>query len=293
MQEQPPKKRPYASLNPAVAAQCPEFSGFSKSKRPEQYCYCNNTMVKPMNNKIANKFNKLTLVSRCLVVLLTLSILQGYSDIMAQTKTITRPAEFVDLQESIPNIRLDVRYFSEDNFVGAVIDGYCAGKILITEAAAQALSRVQDELGSFGLGLKVFDAYRPQRAVDDFVRWAKDLGDTRMKSIYYPTVAKENLFRDGYIAEHSGHSRGSTIDLTLVDLISGEELDMGTSWDFFDPKSSPDNSQISTQGRANRNLLAAVMTKHGFKALAEEWWHFTLVDEPFPDTYFDFPVQAL
>ncbi len=210
---------------------------------------------------------------------------------MAQTNITTIPPDFVNLKQSIPSIHLDVRYFSEDNFVGSVIDGYHAQNIYITEPTANALSQVQAELSRFGLSLKVFDGYRPQRAVDHFVRWAKDLNDTKMKQFYYPSVAKENLFRDGYIAERSGHSRGSTIDLTIVDLSSGTELEMGSHWDFFDPISWPGNSQVSTQSRANRNLLAALMTKHGFKALPEEWWHFILVDEPFPHTYFDFPVE--
>jgi len=150
---------------------------------------------------------------------------------------------------------------------------------------------VQGELAAFGMSLKVFDAYRPQRAVDHFVRWAQDLNDRKMKLVFYPAVAKEDLFSDGYIAERSGHSRGSTIDLTIVDSETGQELEMGTPWDFFDPLSWPSSLDLPVQARANRNLLNAVMTKHGFRALPEEWWHFTLENEPFPDTYFDFPIQ--
>lgn len=210
---------------------------------------------------------------------------------MAQTATVNIPDGFVNLQEFLPGIRLEVRYFGEDNFIGAPVDGYYAAKIYVTEKTANALSAVQAELAEFGLGLKVFDAYRPQQSVDHFVRWAKVLQDTKMKSIYYLQVAKENLFRDGYIAERSGHCRGSTVDLTIIDLGSGEELDMGSGWDFFDPKSWRNSMQVSAQGRANRNLLAAVMSKHGFKGLQEEWWHFTLIDEPFPQTYFNFPVE--
>ncbi len=244
-----------------------------------------------MLSKNINEFSKLVQFSVCLVLLFMVLLAKENSEPTAQTNTIGIPSGFVDLKEAIPGIHLDVRYFSENNFVGAVIDGYHRERIYFTVPAANALSKVQDELNRFGLGLKVFDAYRPQRAVDHFVRWAKDPVDTKMKQIYYPGVAKENLFRDGYIAERSGHSRGSTVDLTVIDLASGEELAMGTSWDFFDPTSWSNSSQVSLQSRANRNLLGALMSKHGFNALPEEWWHFTLADEPFPDTYFDFPVE--
>ncbi|PCJ28015.1 MAG: peptidase M15 [SAR86 cluster bacterium] len=201
------------------------------------------------------------------------------------------PNEFVDIQQVIPNIILDVRYFTADNFVGEQFDGYDAAKVYLTIAGADALRLVQLELNDYGLGLKVFDGYRPQMAVDHFVRWAKDLSDIKMKQRYYPSVEKKNLFRDGYIASRSGHSRGSTIDLTLVSLNSGQELDMGTRWDFFDLKSWPSSTDVGAQQRANRLLLRGVMINNGFRPLEEEWWHFTLVDEPFPDRYFNFPIQ--
>ena len=210
---------------------------------------------------------------------------------MAQDSDVPIPDSFLELQEFIPSIGLELRYFSEDNFVGQVIDGYHAEKAFMTREAATALSNVQSELASFGMSLKVFDAYRPQRAVDHFVRWAQDLDDKKMKGVFYPAVAKEDLFSDGYIAQRSGHSRGSTIDLTIVDLDTGEEIEMGTPWDFFDPSSWSSNLNLPPQARANRNLLNAVMTRHGFRALPEEWWHFTLENEPFADTYFDFPVK--
>ena len=201
------------------------------------------------------------------------------------------PADsFVQLAEQA-SIQTEVRYFTADNFVGTRITGYEAPKIYITRPAHEALMGVVQDLESFGLGLKVFDAYRPQQAVDHFVRWAEDLADTRMKQRYYPRVDKANLFRDGYIAARSGHSRGSTVDLTLFDLASGDELDMGTPWDFFDLSSWGESDAVTSQQRANRALLRSVMTKHGFLPLPEEWWHFTLANEPFPDTYFDFPVQ--
>jgi D-alanyl-D-alanine dipeptidase len=203
------------------------------------------------------------------------------------------PSGFVDTGEAVPGIEVELRYFTEDNFVGTVIDGYETERCYMTAEAAAALKNVQAELESFGLGLKVFDAYRPQRAVDHFVRWAEDLGDTKMKARYYPEVEKKNLFRDGYIAAKSGHSRGSTVDLTIVSRDTGVpvELDMGTGWDYFGPKSWPSSTEVSAEARANRLLLRSLMVKHGFHPLAEEWWHFTLVDEPFPDTYFNFPVR--
>lgn len=203
------------------------------------------------------------------------------------------PDNFVYIEDLIPDIRSEIRYFSENNFVGQRIDGYEKPECVLTKKAALALQEVQAELKSFGLGLKVYDCYRPQRAVNHFVRWARDLDDTRMKHQYYPDVDKKNLFKDGYIAEKSGHSRGSTVDLTIVPLEPDDamELDMGTKWDFFGPESWPSSLQVSAVQRVHRMLLHLVMTKHGFNPLMEEWWHFTLADEPFPDSYFDFVVK--
>lgn len=202
---------------------------------------------------------------------------------------------FVDIADFMERnaraLEVDVRYFGSDNFVGARVDGYDAEKIYLTREAATALVSVQKNLHAQGLALKIFDAYRPQQAVDHFVRWAKDLEDVRMKANYYPRVNKENLFRDGYIASRSGHSRGSTVDLTLVTLADRVELDMGTTWDFFDPLSWPSSAQVTLLQRANRDLLAEVMTQAGFRPLKEEWWHFTLEDEPFPDRYFNFKIE--
>jgi len=189
------------------------------------------------------------------------------------------------------SIQIDVRYFGADNFVGAPVDGYLAEQIIISQDAADALLKVQLSLVSQGLALKIFDAYRPQRAVDHFVRWAQDLGDIRMKQKYYPNVQKQHLFRDGYIASRSGHSRGSTVDLTLVRLSDGQELDMGTPWDYFDPLSWPSSTAVSVAQKANRDLLRQVMLAAGFRPLEEEWWHFTLANEPYPERYFDFPIQ--
>ncbi len=201
------------------------------------------------------------------------------------------PDEFCYLDQIIPDAVYDARYFSSNNFVGEHIDGYHVPRIILTRDAAAALAGVQNDLAPFGLGLKIFDGYRPQDAVLHFVRWAKDLGDIRMKQQYYPDVQKKNLFRDGYIAAKSGHSRGSTVDLTIIDLKTGQELDMGTGFDYFGPKSWPNNKDMSLQVRANRALLRETMVRNGFKPLKEEWWHFTLEFEPFAETYFNFPVK--
>ena len=241
--------------------------------------------------RITNKINRLVLRNSVISLLFVLCILHGEQRAMAQGNDESVPDYFEELQDFIPGIKLELRYFGEDNFVGQVIDGYYAEKVFMTQEAAAALANVQSDLANFGLSLKVFDAYRPQRAVDHFVRWAQDLDDTKMKTVFYPTVEKKDLFSSGYIAARSGHSRGSTIDLTIVDAQSGEELEMGTPWDFFDPSSWPSNLELPPQARVNRNLLNAVMTKHGFKALPEEWWHFTLENEPYPDTYFNFPIK--
>lgn len=195
------------------------------------------------------------------------------------------------LSDEVQPIQTDVRYFSADNFVGEVITGYNAEKILVTLEAALALAAIQIELGERGLGLKVFDAYRPQQAVDDFARWAEDINDTSTKAEYYPNIAKQDLFSLGYIAAQSGHSRGSTVDLTLVELITGDELDMGAPWDLFDPISWPTSLEVSLPQKTNRETLREIMLRYGFNPLREEWWHFTLDDEPFPDTYFDFPIN--
>lgn len=204
------------------------------------------------------------------------------------------PEGFVYLKDVAPDIVVDLRYYSGENFIGERIDGYLAPRCILSMQAAVALSKVQGDLRRFGLGLKVFDAYRPQSAVDHFVRWAQDLDDTRMKSRYYPDVDKAGLFEQGYIASRSSHTRGSAVDLTLIAL-DGEdgarELDMGSGFDFFGRASWPDHSAMSPEQRAHRLLLRMAMMRHGFEPYAKEWWHFMLKPEPFPDIYFDFPVQ--
>jgi D-alanyl-D-alanine dipeptidase len=222
------------------------------------------------------------------ISLIALTVLIGTTTAM---QPATLPSGFVDATSVVEGLVVEMRYLGSDNFVGRRIDGYQAPRCILTRQAAQALVSVQRELAADGLGLKVFDCYRPKRAVAHFVRWARDLKDVARKADHYPEVEKRNLFRDGYIASRSGHSRGSTVDLTLVRRADGQALDMGTPFDFFSPKSWPGSAAVTPEQRANRAVLAAVMERAGFAPLKTEWWHFTLTGEPFPDTYFDFPVR--
>lgn len=227
------------------------------------------------------------------VFALLVIILSGYctTNSTKQTDGNSSREDFVYLKEQIPNIVLDVRYYSTDNFMGRRVEGYRKPVILLTKEATEALKNVQNELNEKGLGLKVFDGYRPQKAVNNFIRWARDLSDTLTKSKYYPDLPKDRLFELGYIAERSGHTRGSTLDLTIVNIQSGEELDMGEHWDFFGEISHHDSPLVGDVATANRNLLRDVMVKHGFSPYANEWWHYTLKDEPYPERYFDFDVE--
>lgn len=211
--------------------------------------------------------------------------------VWAQEAKSTLPPGFVYLDEVIPDAVYEVRYYTNYNFTGTQVDGYMVPRVILTAEAADALANAAKELREKGLLFKIFDGYRPQRAVNHFIRWAQDLLDTRMKAHFYPDVDKKDLFRLGYIAEKSGHTRGSTVDLTLVYADTKEELDMGSDFDFFGEISHHGTSLITEQQRQNRELLKDVMVRHGFKPLPEEWWHYTLVNEPYPDTYFDFPIQ--
>ncbi len=199
---------------------------------------------------------------------------------------------FVLVGEAVPDAILEIRYYSAYNFVGDRIDGYEEPVALLTKEAASALRAAGDALKTKGFLLKIYDAYRPQRAVSHFVRWARDLGDIRMKPFFYPGLKKDELFPRGYIAEYSGHSRGSTVDLTLFDMSAGKEADMGGVFDYFGELSRPDCPQITGEQRANRMILREAMIAHGFRPNSEEWWHFTLENEPWPDTCFTFPVCA-
>ena len=198
---------------------------------------------------------------------------------------------FVSVGKYIPDVLLDVRYYTSYNFVGERIDGYESPIVLLTKEAADALRLVNADMLSQGYRLVLYDGYRPQRAVDHFARWAEDLSADAMKPVFYPDVDKADLFEQGFIARRSGHSRGSTIDLTLLDAATGQLVDMGGPFDFFGELSHPDYAGVTPAQQANRMRLREAMLKHGFKPLSTEWWHFTLKDEPWPDTYFDFPVR--
>jgi D-alanyl-D-alanine dipeptidase len=225
------------------------------------------------------------------------------------------PGNFVDIQKVIPDVLLDVRYYGPHNFVGERVDGYMAPKCFLSKEAAEALVGVQKELAPYSLTLKIYDCYRPQRAVNHFVRWATEIENIKTKKEFYPTIDKRNLFKDGYIDSKSGHSRGSTLDLTIVpspapaqeQYSPGQKLyecylpaakrfrdnsiDMGTGFDCFDELSRTANANIGRQQKINRLLLKSLMEKHGFKNYDMEWWHFTLNNEPYPDTYFDFVIE--
>ena len=202
------------------------------------------------------------------------------------------PTDFVALSDIDPTIAQDIRYFSAHNFTGARVDGYRAPLCILTRVAAEGLRGVQQQLAEQGYALKVYDCYRPQRAVDAFVRWAGDMRDQRMKAEFYPRVDKSKLFEDGYIDYHSGHSRGSTVDLTVVRLPPGDEsVDMGTGFDCFDPLAHTLDPDIQGEQLTNRLLLRDVMQDHGFVNYVNEWWHFTYQPESYPDRYFDFPVD--
>lgn len=201
------------------------------------------------------------------------------------------PPGFVDAATVVDGLVVDMRYFGADNFVGEKIDGYERPRCLLSAQAAHALAAVQRSLAPRGLGLKVFDCYRPQRAVAHFVRWGQRVDDVKRKAEFYPDVDKRDLFRNGYIATHSGHSRGSTVDLTLVRRADARELEMGSPFDYLSPKSWPSDRSVSLDAQKNRALLAEAMRAGGFRPYAKEWWHFTLANEPFPHSYFDFPVR--
>ena len=207
----------------------------------------------------------------------------------------TDPADssgFVVLSDVVPDAILEIRYYSTYNFVGDRIEGYEEPYALLTKEAAEALKEVSDDLAAQGYRLKIYDAYRPQMAVTNFVEWAEDMDDTRMKEYFYPELEKDVLFPQGYIAEKSGHSRGSTVDLTLFDMTTEKEVDMGGTFDYFGELSHPDYTEITEEQYANRMILRDAMTALGFKPLSTEWWHFTLENEPYPDTYFTFPINS-
>lgn len=207
------------------------------------------------------------------------------------TKQNKLPKGFVYLDEIIPDADYDIRYYSDNNFIGRRIDGYDAPLAIMTEKAAKALKKVNEDLLKQGYRLKIIDAYRPQKAVDDFIAWSKKADDTRMKEAFYPDVDKNKLFKLGYLSSKSGHSRGSTVDLTMVYKRTGEEVDMGSRVDFLGEISSHGAKQLTKEQRKNRYILKAAMVDRGFKPYSKEWWHYTLKEEPFPSKYFNFDVE--
>ena len=242
-------------------------------------------------------------ISILLVMVLALSLCACASKTSKDLKSSTEEAKdgtklsddssgFVLLTDVVPDVILEIRYYSTYNFVGERIDGYDEPLAFATKEAAAALKEFSDELVLKGYRLKIYDAYRPQRAVSHFVRWAKDESDTRMKEYFYPELEKDVLFPKGYIMEHSGHSRGSTFDLTLFDMKTEKEVDMGGTFDYFGELSHPDYQNITDEQYNNRMILRDTMLAHGFKPLDEEWWHFTLENEPYSDTYFTFDVNS-
>lgn len=201
------------------------------------------------------------------------------------------PEGFIYVKELIPAAQLDIRYYGSNNFTGRPVAGYRAPAAILSIPCGRALAEANEDFSAQGYTIKIFDAYRPQKAVNDFIRWAGKTDEEEMKAIFYPHIDKKDLFSSGYLAIKSGHSRGSTIDLTLVDLKKGKELDMGSSFDFLDPISAHDSPYITTAQAANRQLLKSIMEKHGFKSYSREWWHYTLINEPYPNQYFDFDVE--
>ena len=246
----------------------------------------------------------------CGIVLMACQNNKGKSD------TITTPtndtSQFVTLTDIVPDAILEIRYFGTYNFVGTRIDGYEEPTALLTRQAADSLRAVSDDVKALGYRLKIYDAYRPQKGVDHFMRWAENIPDTMMKRYFYPDLDKSVLFKQDYICEKSGHTRGSTLDLTLFDMRTEKEVDMGGTFDWFGPESQPDfcgnpetgeytgdnhksptKKSITREQFANRMILRKAMLRNGFKPFDSEWWHFTLKDEPFPDTYFTFPVRQI
>ena len=227
-------------------------------------------------------------------MLITRIVLSALILLVFGLPTVATGQDFVDVRSLDPSIAADMRYAGSENFVGEPIDGYEAPKCLLSRAAAEVLVEVQSILRDDGFGLLVFDCYRPQRGVDHFVRWAKDTADLRTKAEYYPNVRKSRLFEDGYIASRSGHSRASTVDLTMVRRRpddSVEALDMGTPFDFFDPRSHTESPDVTAEQQANRLRLRDAMEEGGFRNYSAEWWHYTMRDEPYPDEYFDRPIR--
>lgn len=204
-------------------------------------------------------------------------------------KKYNLPDGFVYVDDIIPTAELDIRYYTDYNFVGEKIDGYVAPLAILTTQAADALKVAADKCAEDGYHIRIYDAYRPKKAVQNFVRWAQT-DEASMKEVFYPSMEKDILFKDGYISKKSRHSRGSTIDMTIVDK-DGNEIDMGGYFDLLDIRSNYDTDKITGEQHDNREYLKDIMDEAGFDSIRTEWWHFQLRDEPYPDTYFDFDIE--
>ena len=213
-----------------------------------------------------------------------------FATLFSLSNPLNIPDGFVYLKDIDNEITVDLKYYSKSNFTGKFVEGYCSNNAILTVQAATALVNAQKDFKKLWFSLIIFDAYRPQSAVDFFVQWSKNINDTINKNIYYPNINKSELFDLGYIAYKSGHSRGSTVDVSLIDLSNNTQIDMGTVYDFFGQESSTLYSNISEKQQYNRSLLNDIMSNNGFKNYSKEWWHFTLEDEPF-DKYFNFLVK--
>lgn len=232
---------------------------------------------------------------KCILLLFATILAFNYclADAVFAENSATDSSGFVVLTDVVPDAIMEVRYYTLYNFIGDRVRGYEEPVALVTRETANALKEVNKELLPLGYTIKVFDAYRPQMAVDHFVEWARDLNDIRMQKYFYPEERKANLFAHGYIASRSGHSRGSTVDLTLYDLRNQCDVDMGGTFDYFGYRSHSDYPNLTEHQRQNRQLLQSVMIKHGFRGIDTEWWHFTLNNEPYPNKYFNFVVRRL
>jgi len=235
--------------------------------------------------------NNILFLKTLLTLLTVLLVAAGCAGLRGNQTAGILPDGFVYITDAVPDVILEIRYYSTYNFVGARVDDYVSPAAIMTKEAAAALKKVNDDLRARGYAIKIFDAYRPQGAVNHFMRWAADEADILTKEYFYPDIDKKRLFPEGYIAERSGHSRGSTIDLTIIDMKTGKETDMGGPFDFFGEISHHETTLITKSQADNRLILKNAMEKAGFKPYAEEWWHYTFINEPYPDTYFDFPVK--
>lgn len=226
-----------------------------------------------------------------LLFLMLMMVSCAQQSVERTTEPDGRKYGFVSISDVIPDVILEIRYHSTYNFVGTRIDGYDEPIAILTHEAADSLLAVSNDLKQQGYRLKIYDAYRPQCAVDHFVRWAEDQADTLMKPYFYPELTKDRLFPEDYICLRSGHTRGSTVDLTLFDMQTEKDVDMGGNFDYFGSLSHPDYMDITPEQYQARMILREAMLRHGFRPFDSEWWHFTLDNEPYPDTYFNFPIS--